>query len=108
MFKFSTRNIVICGHQINNVCFADSIFTRLKGLLFTPQEELTGMYLAGCNSVHTIGMSYDIDIIFLSKSNNVVKIVKNAKPYRFFFGTNKTTHTLELDSGNSSIKPTPN
>jgi len=100
MFDFKTiKDIQINEQQINKVCFADNMFTRLRGLLFTPEEELTGMFLADCNSVHTIGMRYSIDIIFLNRSNTIVKIIKDAQPYRLFFGTNETTHTLELGSG---------
>jgi len=99
MFNFHTKNFKVNEHQINDVCIADNIFTRLKGLLFIPKENLTGMYLTNCNSVHTIGMRYNIDIIFLSQSNNVVKVETEAKPYKLFFGTNKTNHTLELNAG---------
>lgn len=68
---------------VDKVKMANNPWTRLKGLLFTKElPEGEGMFLTPCNSVHTVGMSYAIDIIFLDKKNKVRKVIENMKPNR--------------------------
>ncbi len=75
-----TRNEVIA----KKVRRCDHVFSRLKGLLGTdklnPEE---ACWLIPCNMVHTIGMRYPIDVIFLNKKKEIVSIIQNLKPNRF-------------------------
>lgn len=62
---------------------ARSFGARLKGLLMT--ETLhggQGLLIKPCNSIHTIGMSYSIDILFVNSRDRVIKVAANIKPYR--------------------------
>lgn len=62
---------------------ARSFWARLKGLLLT--EALhggQGLLIKPCNSIHTIGMSYSIDILFVNSQDRVIKVAANIKPYR--------------------------
>lgn len=75
---FNERNEKLIASK---VMMANNPWSRLKGLLFTKElPEGEGMLLTPCNSVHTIGMTYAIDIIFLDKKNKVRKIIENMKP----------------------------
>lgn len=59
------------------------IWDRLCGLLGTStlaEDEVC--WLLPCNSVHTIGMRYAIDVYFLNKDNEVISIMRNMKPNR--------------------------
>jgi len=62
------------------VTIAYSLLARMKGLLgrkgLEPGESL---WIKPCNSIHTIGMRFPIDVAFLDSSNTVVKI-KNGLP----------------------------
>ncbi len=66
------------------VRYCDNPFTRLKGLLGT--KELgrdEACWIIPCNMVHTFGMGYAIDVVFLDKKNEIVSVIQNLKPNRF-------------------------
>ena len=61
---------------------AIDFWSRLRGLLFT--KELPwgqGILIKPCSSIHTIGMAYYIDILFVDANDTIVKIVCGMKPY---------------------------
>ena len=95
------RRLLICQKTtIKRVFWANSPWLRLRGLL--GRKALTceeGMLLEPCNSVHTIGMKYALDIIYLDDENTVVKIVHDLLPYRFSVCSH-AKKVLELTSGN--------
>lgn len=85
---------------VNSLFIADTPWLRLRGLLGRkPIAEQQGLLISPCNSVHTIGMSYSIDVVYLDKNKNVVKIVENLTPYRASICT-KATQVIELQAGN--------
>lgn len=79
---------------------ARKLFERIRGLIGT--EDLApdeGMLILKCNAIHTCFMSFPIDAIFLDKNDNVVKTVKNIRPWRFFiWGGFKAVKVLEIRS----------
>jgi len=78
---------------------ADKVLSRARGLLMSPPlTSSEGMLIIPCNSVHTLGMRYKLDIIFLDKSGIVLKIVKNLSPLRLSIKISAGS-TLELKSG---------
>lgn len=80
-----------------NIRMADSFFSRLRGLLFTSElSKYDCIMISPCGSVHTIGMSYPINIIFLSVDNKVLDIKLNVKPNRFCFGPSSTKKVVEM------------
>ena len=62
---------------------ADSFLTRLLGLLnrkeLGPEEAL---WLAPSKGIHTVGMKFPIDVVFLDRSNKVVDAIPALAPYR--------------------------
>ncbi|MEW8506908.1 MAG: DUF192 domain-containing protein [Candidatus Thiodiazotropha sp.] len=78
---------------------ADSYFTRLRGLLGKKQlSDNHGLLLEGCASVHTFGMRYPLDLVFLDKSGKVIKCQKGVKPFRTA-SARGAYYTLELNNG---------
>ena len=79
---------------------ARKLFERIRGLIGTedlPPDE--GMLILKCNAIHTCFMSFPINAIFLDKNDNVVKTVKNIRPWRFFiWGGFKAAKVLEIKS----------
>jgi uncharacterized membrane protein (UPF0127 family) len=72
---------------------------RTKGLLHLPVlQKNQGLLLNHCRSIHTIGMSYTIDVIYLAKNNEIIKIVDRLKPYRMS-ACILANRTLELLAG---------
>lgn len=52
-----------------------------------------------CGSVHTFFMRFDIDVIYLDRDNQVVKVVRGLKPWRLSLGGVKAVTTLEVSAG---------
>ncbi len=97
--RYNMIDLVINRHKLTNIGLADNWFARLRGLLSTKEHEFTGLLITKCSSVHTIGMRYPIDIVFIDKTKRVVKVEENVKPLRLCFGTSDTFSTLELPVG---------
>lgn len=79
---------------------ADNFLTRLIGLLkrsnLGPEEAL---WLMPSKGIHTIGMKFPIDVVFLNRSNTVVGIVQGMAPCRLS-GIHFTSYSvLELPKG---------
>jgi uncharacterized protein len=61
--------------------------TRRRGLLGRDSlAEASAMLIAPCSSVHTIGMRFPIDVVFVDRQGFAVKIVRNLQPWRIAFG----------------------
>ena len=62
---------------------ADSMFTRMKGLLghseLGPDE---GLLLRPASSVHTAFMRFPIDVVFLDRDLKVLAVVEAVPPWR--------------------------
>jgi hypothetical protein len=79
---------------------ADNFITRLVGLLkrstLGPEEAL---WLMPSKGIHTIGMKFPIDVIFLDKTNIVLGIASGMVPYRISGIQLKGYSVLELPNG---------
>jgi uncharacterized membrane protein (UPF0127 family) len=54
---------------------ADTSATRRTGLLkHTELEPGEGLWIVPCESVHTVGLKFPIDVLFLSKKRKVLKV----------------------------------
>jgi uncharacterized membrane protein (UPF0127 family) len=74
------QTIEICGIRAR---VARTFAERARGLIGTkslPPGE--GMLILKCNAIHTFFMSFPIDATFLDKNNNIVKVVRNIRPWR--------------------------
>ena len=56
---------------------------RMKGLLGKKLELLSGLWILPCNSIHTIGMRYPLDLVYLDKTTKIIKLVENIPAWRF-------------------------
>ena len=82
---------------------ADNFFTRAKGLLGTKElPEGHGLLIRPCNSVHMLWMSYAIDVVFLSKAMEVVRVIPELKPWRLSPVVKGAYQVLELPEGTIS------
>jgi uncharacterized membrane protein (UPF0127 family) len=79
---------------------ADNFLTRLIGLLkrtnLGPEEAL---WLIPSKGIHTIGMKFPIDVVFLDKSNVVLGIISELVPYRISGVRLRSYSVLELPKG---------
>ncbi len=89
------------------VTVADTFFSRLKGLLGTnslPRGE--GLWLVPCKAVHTFGMRFSIDLLFLDQEQRVVSSVSGLVPNRITAFYRRASSVLELPAGSlNGISP---
>jgi hypothetical protein len=57
--------------------------SRRRGLLGRDRlDEACAMVLAPCGAVHTVGMRFAIDVVFLDRQGYAVKVVHDLRPWR--------------------------
>jgi len=81
--------IISSGKDIESVLlvsskliFAESFKDRLFGLIFKTIKMGQAFAIRDCNSIHTIWMRYKIDVIFLNKDNEIIKLYESLKQFR--------------------------
>lgn len=75
---------------------------RLRGLLGrAPLGADEALDIAPCNSVHTIGMRYAIDVVFVDRSGLIVGVVEGLGPWRAA-ACWRATRTVELAAGGAA------
>jgi len=78
---------------------ADSYFPRLIGLLGKTKrwaQHGKGLWIIPSRGIHTIGMLFPIDLIFLSKDKEVVHVEEYVRPFRISKVSLKAMSVLEL------------
>ena len=79
---------------------ADNFYTRLVGLLRDKTLEYgDGLWIKPCNSIHSIGMRFVFDAVFLDKNLKVVHLVREMKPWRISKMVFSAHSVLELPAG---------
>lgn len=82
------------------VVMARTPWARLIGLLGrTSLPPGQGLLLEPCGSIHTFGMLFPIDAIFLDKDKKVVRLHRHIGPFRIVFGGRTATQVIETQSG---------
>ena len=78
---------------------ADDYFRRLIGLLGKTSNWAKlgrGIWIVPSRGVHSIGMLFPIDLVFLSKDKKVVHVEEHFRPFRVSRVSLKATSVLEL------------
>ncbi len=57
-----------------------SAWQRLRGLAFAPPSG--PLLIEGCRSVHTFGMRYELDLVWLDGEGAVVRVDRGVPPRR--------------------------
>jgi uncharacterized membrane protein (UPF0127 family) len=89
-------------HEIisNSVFIADSFFRRLFGLLLRKSLKSDEIFiLKNCRSIHTIGMRYILDVVFLDDKGKVIAVFENLCPWRVTPYIREAISVLEARSG---------
>mgnify|MGYP002066564741 CR=1 FL=1 len=91
-----TRGILL-GDKVRT---ASTFLSRLVGLLGTDAiAEGEGLWIVPCRSVHTLGMRYPIDVVFLDARGVVVGILQGLPPNRVGRVVRDARGALELRAG---------
>jgi uncharacterized membrane protein (UPF0127 family) len=99
MLEVRVRNITRDVVLAESADVAGTSEKRRTGLL--KHESLppgSGLWIVPCEAVHTFGMKFPIDVIYLDKRRTVVKIRPNMKPWRIS-GCLRAHSVLELPAG---------
>ena len=84
-----------------NVIVADDFVGRLVGLLTRRNlHNDAGLLLVPCGSIHSFGMRFLFDAIFLDRDGRVLRCADNVPPNRLRFAPEGTVQVLEIAQGN--------
>ena len=84
---------------------ADTHWTRLRGLLGVKPGDFRngfGLWITPCRGVHTLGMGFPIDVVYLDRSMTVIFIQRDLQPWRFSPIRMYASSVLELPSRTAS------
>jgi uncharacterized membrane protein (UPF0127 family) len=80
------------------VTVATTWLSRVLGLTLLPRERAgAGLLIPGCRSVHTMGMRFRLDLLFIDRDGRVVEFCREVPPGRVF-RCRRATAVLELPS----------
>ena len=86
----------------DQVRMCEKFWSRLLGLLGSSKlNAAEACWLKPCNSIHTFGMKYPIDVYFLNKENQVIAVSKEVKPNRLTPIHFDASSVIEFASGAS-------
>jgi uncharacterized membrane protein (UPF0127 family) len=81
------------------VSVADGYFSRLVGLLGKTRHWARpgrGLWIVPSHGVHTLGMLFTIDVIFLDRAKRVVHLEEHVRPFRVSKISLKAQSVLEV------------
>ena len=79
LVRNQTRNSVLT----HSAEIADTSATRRKGLLGrTGLAPGTGIWIIPCSAVHSLGMKFTIDVVYLDRKLKVLKVRPNMAPWQ--------------------------
>jgi uncharacterized protein len=91
-----TRNATL----VTDGVVADNWWTRLRGLLgHAPLKPGEGLLLRGEKAIHSVGMSFAIDVLFLDRTGCIVHLIPAMPPLRFSPFVARAVDVLELPAG---------
>jgi uncharacterized membrane protein (UPF0127 family) len=74
-------------------------WSRAVGLLATPRlEDPCGLWITPCHSIHTFGMRYPIDAVFVRADGTILRVATGLAPWRAA-ACRRARATLELRAG---------
>lgn len=83
LLKLRIRNLTRDAILASEAEVADTSRKRRTGLL--KRQSLAqgeGLWITPCEAIHTIGMKFAIDVVFLSRTRKVLKLKQNMPPGR--------------------------
>jgi uncharacterized membrane protein (UPF0127 family) len=86
-------------HLATEMSLAGTHWSRFRGLMWTDAVNFPagrGLWIVPCRGVHTFGMRFPIDVIYLDGDKIVVHIENQLKPWRVAPVRIRATSVLEL------------
>ncbi len=97
MIRNLTKQTVLSYRTFQAVSFGD----RLRGLIGRPFEEIgaDAMVFPSCSSIHTLFMTFPIDVIFLGTDNTVLATHPGCRPWCPVIRCGGARSVIELPEG---------
>ncbi len=90
------RTTSVLGHE---VLVANGTGARLFGLSYLDRDEVgMGLLIPRCSSVHTFGMRFALDLVFLDRDGRPCSLRLGVSPRRFAWDR-RASAVLELPAG---------
>ena len=93
------------AHLATALAVANTHWTRLRGLLGLATSDFrngSGLWIVPCHGVHTLGMGFSIDVLYLDRGLKVVGIRPGVAPWRFTPVLRDAASVLELPCGTAA------
>src|SRR5579864_8583771 len=92
VFNLTRQSFVSLG-----VSPAETHITRLRGLLGRMRlRSDEGLWVVPCQGIHTIGLLFPIDVIYLDESRRVIHLIEHLGPFRIAAIKRQSSSVLEL------------
>ena len=87
--------------RVKGVFQATTFWDRLTGLMGLRRwpKGRSALLFRDCRSVHTFFTFLRPDIVFVDKTNKILRVIAEAGAWRVFWGPADTRHCLELPPG---------
>jgi uncharacterized membrane protein (UPF0127 family) len=93
------------AHLATALAVANTHWRRLRGLLSLNGHDFpngSGLWIVPCCGVHTLGMAFPIDVLYLDRGLKVVGIQSDVRPWRFTPVLMRASSVLELPCGKAA------
>lgn len=79
--------------------FPTNLFSRGRGMIFNKFDDFDAMVFNNCNSIHTMLMQMNIDVLFVDIENKVCDFRKELVPWKPIVRSKKAVAVIELPAG---------
>lgn len=87
------------SYLATSLAVASTHWTRLRGLLGLHASDFRngdGLWIVPCHGVHTLGMAFPIDVVYLDDAMTVIHVHCDLQPWRFAAVRSQAASVLEL------------
>ena len=97
MIRNNSNGKIICRNEL----IAKTFWLRLTGMTTRKfSSSLDGMIFFNCCAIHTFGMRFELDVIFVDQEDKrIISIHRNVKPWKSLMADRKKCLTVELPAG---------
>ena len=91
-----TRNSLL-GTRVSP---AATFWSRLRGYIARPRpKQGEGILLIPCDAIHTWGMTFELDVLFLDDRGRVLELVRSLRPWKRTRKVAGARYVLEVPAG---------
>ena len=93
------------NEKIANIKFANSYFSRLKGLMFKKKLDYALVLKPAkisnktASAIHSCFMRINIDVLFLDENKEIYEMKQRLKPWKFYTPSIGAKYIIELKEG---------